>query len=64
MNPKQAKKNLLSAIVDFKSICHSQGQSGLISTGISESLFQCLSDEQLRQVSIRLTIQLLSQKLE
>ena len=64
MNPKQAKKNLCISIVDFRSICHAQGQSGLISTGIAESLLQCLSDEQLRQVSIRLTIQLLSQKLE
>ena len=42
-----SKQKMLIAIIDFKDKCATLGQNGLITTGISETLKETLSNEQI-----------------
>ena len=47
---KTRKEKLLVAIIDFKDICETLGQNGVISTAIAETLKESLSDAQIEQL--------------
>ncbi len=47
---KSRKEKMLIAIIDFKDICEAQGQNGVISTAIAETLKETLSESQINEV--------------
>ncbi|MFZ4799606.1 MAG: hypothetical protein ACOYMA_19075 [Bacteroidia bacterium] len=47
---KARKQKLLVAIIDFKDICATFGQNGVISTAIAETLKETLSEAQINEI--------------
>jgi len=52
---KARKEKLLVAIIDFKDICETQKQQGLLATSIADEIKESLSKEQISWLIYHLT---------